>query len=495
VTTDTTPSEHHDRIVGWLKNGLTVAMFGVMFFAINRLLRAYSYAEIVAALTRISPALIVTAIGVLAIQHGFLVIREWLAVGYAGKSDVGLGRIALASVVTRSLGSLGFASITGVGLRLHIYSGWGLTSSDVAEISIYDNTVFLVGIASQFALTFTALPIPATLEHSLGVVGVRLIGALAILLVGAYVLWSRRGHEIHIRKFVIPVPNGKQLVGQILLPIVDLALTALIVELCLPGGLELTYFDVMIACVVASIASSITQVPAGVGVLEGTMLLFVGKPDLAPSVIAGLFVWRLITNLLPIAVGAISLVVIEVRRRPSVARPPFHAEATATMLAALTFVAGAVVMIVSASPLGDRLGNLGQVLAVAAGSGMLFVARGLQRRTRLSWWITLGLLAIRVAVGLAVQPALYVIIVLVVVGTLLVLSRSVFTAETHFLDASPRWWIASATVLVVTIWIAFVASGRVITPWIDAEVVGIVGVAALAIASAVASFVHHDRKR
>jgi lysylphosphatidylglycerol synthetase-like protein (DUF2156 family) len=153
------------------------------------------------------------------------------------------------------------------------------------------------------------------------------------------------------------------------------------------------------------------------------------------------------------------------------------------------------VMIVSASSLGNQLGNLGQVLAVAACSGMLFVARGLQRRTRMSWWIALGLLAMRVALGLAIQPALYVIIVLVVVGTLLVLSRSVFTADTHFLDASPRWWIASATVLVATIWIAFIASGRVITPGIDADVVGIVGVAALATASAVASFVRHRRSR
>ncbi len=485
--------EHRKRIVWWGKRVLTLLVFGVMIVALDRLIRAYSYDEIATALTNMSPPVVLGAIGVLAIQNGFSIVREWLAVGYAGRTELGVNRIALASVVSRSLSTLGFASITGVGLRLHVYAGWGVTAGEVAEIAVYDNSTFLVGLASQFGLTFTLFPIPRALADSLGAALVRAIGVLALVLVAAYVGWSKRGHELRIRTFVIPVPRSRELLGQICLPIIDLALTALMCQLCLPAGLGLGYFDVMIACQVASIASSVSQIPAGIGVLEGTMLLFVGKPEVAPAIIAGLFVYRIITNLLPIVVGAVLLVGMEVRRHATVVRPAFHGEVTATMLAALTFVVGAVVMIVSASPVGGRFGEIGRVLAIAAGSGMLFVARGLQRRSKVAWWVALGLLVIRVIVGFTIQPALYVIAVLVVVGGLLALSRSVFAETHHPVVASPRWWIAAAMVLSATLWTAFVTNDRQVTPTIVAEGGAMIGVAAIALASAVVGVLRRRR--
>jgi len=482
------------RLVSWARTALIVLVFGVMVFALNRLLRAYSYEEIATAIAQTSPVVILAALGVLVVQQSFHVVREWLALGYAGRGDLGKARIAFAAVVSRSLSALGFSSITGIGLRLHIYERWGVHAGEVGKLAIYDNEVFLVGLASQFGFAFTLLPIPQTLSSSLGDPAVRLIGLAALLLVVLFAGWSRRGRELRIWKLVIRAPNTRELLGEILLPVIDLALTAAIVTLCLPDGLGVSYVHVITICLIASVASSITQVPAGIGVLEGTMLVFVDRPDAAAPVIAGLFVYRLITNLIPILVGAVLLVGLELRgRSEAVERPTRLAEATATMLAAVTFVTGAVVMVVSASPAGGRLGGLGQVLAVAAGTGMLFVARGLQHHSMAAWRVALGALILRAIVGFAIQPASRVIVVVIVVGGLLVCSRRVFTAPPRTVPRSSRWWIASGTVLAGTLWVAFVANGRHVTPAVYAEAGAMLGVAALAVASAVAALVRRRR--
>ena len=371
-----------------------------------------------------------------------------------------------------------------MGLRLHIYEGWGLTAGEVAEIAVYDNAVFAVGVAAQFGFAFTLLPIPARLAAYLPGPLVRVIGIAALALVGGYIAWSRRGREIRIRKLVIPAPTPPQLLGQIFLPVIDLALTAVIVQLCLPAGLGLAYTDVVIVCLVASVASSISQLPAGVGVMEGTTLMFVDKPGVGPSIIAGLFVWRMITNLLPIAVGAILIAVLEVRRHAAAAVPHPHTLITATSLAALTFTVGAVVMIASVSPLGEGLGELGQVISVAAGTGILFVARGLQRGSHHAWQIAIALLVARAVIALAVGPALP-IVPLVVVAALLAWSRHVFTTGSHPYPPSPRWWIAAGMVLSATLWVAFLANGRAIGPLLYAEAGAMLGVAALATVLAV----------
>lgn len=489
--------QHRKRLWSWAKTALMVLVFGVMLVALNRLLRAYSYDEIATAVGQMSPRVIAAALGVLVVQQTFSVVRERFCVEYAGRADIGMARIAFTSVVSRSLSTLGFSSITGVGLRLHIYEHWGVDASAVTRIAIFDNAVFLAGLASQFGFAFTLLPIPHLLSSSLGDLGVRMIGVGALLLVVVYAVWSRRSHELRIWKLSIRAPNQGQLVAQLVLPIIDLSLTAVIVSLCLPGGLGASYANIMTICLVSSIASSITQVPAGLGVLEGTMLLFLDQPDAAASVIAGLFVFRLITNLLPILVGAVLLVGLEVRSRAAApaleAKPTLLAEATATMLAAVTFVTGATVMIVSASPAGGRLGEVGQVLAVAAGSGMLFVAHELQRRSKLAWKVAVAILIARAILGFALQPASRVIVVLVIVGGLLAISRRVFNAGPSTAPASPRWWIAAATVLAGTLWVAFVASGHHVTPRVYAKGGVMLGVAALALAAAVAGVVRRRR--
>ncbi|HVK77135.1 MAG TPA: YbhN family protein [Kofleriaceae bacterium] len=488
-------AERRARLWSFVRTAVMVIAFGGMVVAVDRLIRSYSYDQLAAALTSLPATVIALAIGVLGVQYGLLIVREWLAVDYAGRRALGPGRTALAALVARSLSTLGVATITGAGLRLRVYSGWGLTSADVVKVTAYNELGYFVGLAAQVAVAFTLLPVPAMLATSLGGWLVRVIGLAAAAAVIAFVIWCARGPTtLKIRTLAIPVPSPVQVAGAVVLPVVDLFLGAAIVHLCLPSGLALGYLDVVVIALLATIAGSLTQIPAGLGVIEGMVLLFADAPDAAPAVVAGLLVRRIITNLLPVVVGALLLVIIEVRRRPSTPCPDWLAETTATVLATLAFIVGVIVMVLSSSPLGDRLGDAGQAIALAVGTGILFVSRGLVRRSRRAWRITVGLVLARALVGLVVPPPLLVVAILVLLGVLLALSRRVFT-EHGVVDESPRWWIAFAMALAGTGWTAARFDGRDVTTHVIVSAGVMLGVAAVVVSALIVRIVQARRER
>jgi lysylphosphatidylglycerol synthetase-like protein (DUF2156 family) len=151
--------------------------------------------------------------------------------------------------------------------------------------------------------------------------------------------------------------------------------------------------------------------------------------------------------------------------------------------------------VLSASPAGDRLGEAGQILAVAMGSGMLFVARGLQRHSRNAWRVALVLLVLRTVFALwTQQPMRFTLAILIVVGGLLWLSRAVFSdRKPLFVPPTPQWWIAAGMVFAGTMWSAFVASGRDLTPRVAFYFGAMLGVAAIVLATVTITFVRQRR--
>lgn len=473
-----------------------VVAFAGMVFAIDHLVRSYSYDEIETALSSLPAWVILASLGLLAADHALLCVREWLAIDYAGRRDLGPARTALASVVSRSLSTLGVASITGLGLRLRIYSGWGLDTGDVAKVTTYDELTFVVGLASQCAFVFGLLPVPPALAAWIPVVLVRAIGIAAAGLIVAYVVVCARGpREIRIRSLAIPVPMPKQIAGTILIPVVDLVLGALIVHLCLPSGLALGLSDIVVVCLISSVAGSLTQIPAGLGVLESFTLMFARAPDAEAAIIGGLLVRRIITNLVPIVVGGVLLGGIELRRRPDTPRPEWLAESTAVVLSTFTFLVGVIVMVLSTSPLSDHLGDLGQAAALASGTGILFLSRGLVLRSRRAWQITFALVLARAIVGVVVPPSLFVSGTLLALGLLLVLSRTVFDEHHRLVDGSPRWWIAFAIAIAGTAWSAFVLDGRHVTPRVVVRGGVMLAVTAVVVASLAVHVLRSRRQR
>src|SRR5262245_24375375 len=184
--------EGHDKLVRWASRIVMVISFVVAGFALNHMLGSYNWDDVSAALRATRLDTILIALGLLAVRYALFARREWLAVVYAGKSDISFGRTLLTTMISRSLDVLGISAISGIGLRLRLYSNSKITPRDVGLITTYHQSSEIVGLVARIGFPFLFLPIPPIVAEHLGHAAARAIGVMSLLLLVVYLVWSRR---------------------------------------------------------------------------------------------------------------------------------------------------------------------------------------------------------------------------------------------------------------------------------------------------------------
>lgn len=196
------------------------------------------------------------------------------------------------------------AWVGGLGLRLRLYTRWGMSltvASKVIAHSMLANWIGYAGLAGALllwrpALLADALPLPAAALGVLDVVGAVLVGAALGWPVLCHV---RRGRRLTLRGLALPLPGAALAAAQVLAGVLNWSLIGTIVWLLVGGGVP--YPDVLGVMLVAAVAGVVTQVPAGLGVIEAVFVAALGDRVPAESLIAALLVYRGCYYLLPLA--------------------------------------------------------------------------------------------------------------------------------------------------------------------------------------------------
>ncbi|MEZ4398488.1 MAG: hypothetical protein R3B06_00610 [Kofleriaceae bacterium] len=446
---------------GWkrfVKPVITVVVFAALLFGLRRLLTTFDYDDVVAGFDRLPPTKIVLAALVLVAVYALYVVRERLAVDFAGHRDLGTRQVATASLISRSLSTLGVATVTGFALRLRIYQDYGLDTKAVGRLTLYNESLYYVGLVASFAVVLTLAPLPPMVGGGIDLPPLGWIGPAAAVLVAAYVVFSlRRTELIQIRSFILPPLSRIQLAAQVVLPVVDAFLSGLITWLLVPSTAGLGYLELTAIGLTANVVGSISQVPGGLGVYETTILAFI--PQAAhPATLAALLVRRALVNLLPIAVGTVMLVGISlggrVARRPNRMATMYARDA----LAIAAFAAAVLSLLAAAVPrqhgLTERFGPVAQAAVFAAGLLSMFAARGLQQGRRRAWRVSVALAAVRVAGAIASGPHVPSLVVALAIVALLALGQGLFPHPGPLFDGERTWWTAWLVALLGIAWVA-----------------------------------------
>jgi phosphatidylglycerol lysyltransferase len=441
----------------WVKPAVTVVIFAALAWGLRQLLTSFSYDEVIAGLDAMAPARIAAAAAVVAVVHALYIVRERLAVDFAGASSLAWRKVAIASLIARSLSTLGIATITGLALRVRIYQDYRLDGAAVARITIYNESTYYVGLVAAFAvvLTATALPTPVAAGFTLPWLG--WVGPAALVAVVAYLTWNlRRRGPLTIRRFELPVFTPVQLGAQVVLPVVDTFLAGLITLALVPTSAGLDYLTLVAIGLVANVMGSLSQVPGGLGVYETVVLGFV-PPAAHPATLAALLVRRAVVNLLPIAVGTVLLVGFalegQLRKRPNRVALDLGRDA----LAIATFAGSVLSLLAAAVPrangLTEQFGGVGQGAVFLAGLVTLVAARGLQQGRRKAWWVAVVMFGLR---GVAAVAAWHGPSVAVAVGlfAILVVARPLCPHPGPLFDGERMWWAAWLVALIATAWFA-----------------------------------------
>ena len=145
-----------------------VISIGLLIFAFSFLVRIaqrYKYEEIVAHLHDLPWWQIGLALGFTVVSYLLLTCYDGLAILYL-RRKLAYRRIALASFVGYTFShNLGFALLTGSSVRYRLYSMWGLTPAEIAQLVMFCSITFFLGLFAMggIALLYAPPTLPAEL--------------------------------------------------------------------------------------------------------------------------------------------------------------------------------------------------------------------------------------------------------------------------------------------------------------------------------------------
>lgn len=474
---DTRDDEQPPRSPTWtqrlLRYGTGLLILALLVGALvilNRWLDQYSIADIRQALGRITGGQLLAAAAAAAVSYWLLTLYDLLALRHLGR-PLPYRWVAFTAFTSYSFShSLGFASIIGATVRYRLYAPHGLSGVEVAQVTLFVVTTFMLGLATVMPVVMLIDPTALKALHVPPGSAV-LLGLSALAVLGAYAaggFWLRR--PLRLFGHAIAFPRPAIALRQLLLGLCDLSLAALVLWLCLPPSDAVSYADVLVAFGLALVAGIISHVPGGLGVFDAIVLVSLTPAMPGNDVMAGLLVFRLIYYLAPLVIAGLMFGALETfqarHRIGGLSRDLSAAVSPAVplVLAACIFITGAFLLFSRATPeetlpspfdaAALPLMEMSHFTGSVAGVLLVLLAHAVQRRLHAAWVLSLVLLATGCASALvkgdwpeAVVPGLIFLALLP--------ARKEFHRRGNILrnPLTPSWFIATGVALASAFWL------------------------------------------
>ncbi len=224
-------------------------------------------------------------------------------------------RIALASFTGFAFShNVGLTTLSSGSVRYRIYSSFGLTAKEIAKVIAFATLSFWVGLLAATSAVFILIPIrPHHLLH-LPFATVRPIGWIALGCLLCYIwIVTNALHGKKIFSLELPHLKLKYVFAQILIGAGDLLLGCLVVYILLPHSKAMGFPHFFEIFLLAYVAGLFSQVPGGIGVFEGVLILLLPKVSTPAAIVGALIVFRAIFYIIPLIVSVMLLATHEIR--------------------------------------------------------------------------------------------------------------------------------------------------------------------------------------
>jgi len=453
---------------------LSVGLLTGALWLLHRELAAHHPRDILSAVRALPLTAVFGALTLTAVSYAFLPAYDALGLRYVGQR-LGLRRTMFVGFLSYGFSqTLGFALLTGGSLRYRLYSAWGLSATQVAEVIAVAAAAFWLGVCTLAGAALVASP--AVILGSIGLAPsvARGLGIVLLAVPVAYLVFgAMRRSPITVRGWVLSPVGPRLALGQVLAGCVDWSLAAAVAYVLLPSHTTTSFVAFLGVFILAQVVGLVSHVPGGIGVFETVVVLLLRGHATSAEVLGSLLVYRIVYYVVPFAVAAATLAAYELRlRRGAVARAARVAgiwlpALTPRALAGVTFAAGTVLIFSGAVPAqSSRLEFLGDFVPLSvievshflgsvAGVGLLLLAWGLSRRLDAAFHVAVLLLATGVAASLLKGIDYEEAVVSGAALVALIAARSHFDRRTSLLHEpfSGPWVAAIGMVLIVALWL------------------------------------------
>jgi phosphatidylglycerol lysyltransferase len=384
-------------------------LFIIALVVIYHKLRNYHYHQIVVQVKQISFGYLIAAIVLTLLDYFTLTGYDAMGLRYIGHK-LQYRRIALASFVGYAF-SHNATIFGGSAARYRIYSSLGVSATEVAKLIAFCVLTFWLGFFTLGGIVFILQPQHIPNAIHLPFVSVRPIGIIFLLIVTAYLLQGiLKKQPIRVKEWELVMPSVKLSVGQVLISLTDWMLAGGVLYVLLPKTMHLTYIPFLGIFLLAQITGLLSYVPGGLGVFETVIVLLLSGYGSSETIIGSLLLYRLIYYLLPFCAASVILITYEAAeqrkslKRVGVVAGRWSSAMIPYVIAVTTLISGAVLLFSGALPavrgrmiwLRDFLPlpaiEISHFLGSLVGAYLLILARGLQRRLKIAYHLTLGLL-------------------------------------------------------------------------------------------------------
>jgi hypothetical protein len=290
---------------------VAVAAVALAVFLLDRATDRYSLETIIESVRGFSAERLAAVGFFAAASYVCLTGFDFLATRYV-RRPVPYPYVAMTSFVSLSLGhNIGFAALSSGMIRYRFYSRYGLSPFDIARVILFCGITVGLGL-----LVLGGLALIGDRDLSARIVGagpawIAWIGAGFLCLVAVYflvcIMWRR---PRSFRGWPVRFPSARLAVAQLLIGPLNFALVAACLHQAVGGAADVSYTTVAAVYVLANIATIISHVPGGLGVIESVVLLLIP----GEAVIGALVVFRVAYFLVPLVIGTGVFAVVELVR-------------------------------------------------------------------------------------------------------------------------------------------------------------------------------------
>lgn len=272
-------------LVGWLLWRLVARTDWLAVLASMRTRSAWTLAAIVA--TALAGHLVyglLDVVGRRLVGHRLPLWRTWLTATTCYAMNLNLG-----------------GAVGGVGLRLRLYGQQGVPAAKIGRVIAGS----IVANWAGYALLLASLPLWAA-DNGLArwtgpvaAIAISVGAAFAVALAG----WgSVRGWTPTVRGHAFSFPPPRAALAMLLAALGNWLLMAAVLHLCL--GDAATWGQALAALLVGAVASAVTHVPGGLGVLDVVLVAMLAGKASESELVAAVLLYRSAYYLLPLALAA-----------------------------------------------------------------------------------------------------------------------------------------------------------------------------------------------
>lgn len=298
----------------WLGIATALFMAVLLAVAIRHVLSEVKFEEVWAYLEALPYTRLLQAVGITALGYWVLTLYDVSALIYLKKKVPYRTTAFAASCGYAFSNNIGWAVISGAGVRLRTYGAAGLTPADVARVVVFSTTTFTLGVSFTGAVGVLVGPEPvaAMLNAPLWLVQAMAILTLLILL-GVCIITGVTRRPVRFWRWSIQLPSPLGVISQITIGSVEIMLAAGVLWSLMPPDHPIGFTAFLGIYCAALVVAIFSHVPGGIGVFESIIILGLSDEVSAGALLGAMLAYRCVYYILPLFLAGIAIAIWEIR--------------------------------------------------------------------------------------------------------------------------------------------------------------------------------------